>query len=541
MESNSMRVRKVVRCVAGIALLALASVKAMAEDPVPLDAATMAALGIVNEPATATASGRPPVAPNVGPWSWSSGTYQYDGSGNITAIGSQAFAYDTQGRLIAAKLTRPDVSGSIGHTYTYDDVGNMIARTESGSNPIQMTTSVATNHLTGLSVTYDAAGNVTQLQPPGQAYIYQYTYDALGSMQMAKVSNVSDETRQIHVYTASDERIWTYDLGEEKSHWTIRDLGGNVLRDFEDDGTTWTVSRDYIYRDGLLLAAVTPTNTLHYSLDHLGTPRVISDENRHRVGFHHYFPFGLEWLDNSGAQEEERKKFTGHERDRDPAGGLNGVDYMHARYYAPSMSRFLSVDPELNVEGTIAQPQKWNRYSYVLDNPMKYTDPNGREENLVGGGTIVNSSSQTVYIAFDGQMGTRSTDYVIPLKPGESSERFTFDADAVVVAPGQNISGATNGSFKVSAGSVEITDGKKGGLVLAGSAVYRGMKGRSAPEARSGYQSATQTPPQWRLTPERKGAGEKQRQQAASTLENRREQKTSERWEKIKDKLIFWR
>jgi len=100
---------------------------------------------------------------------------------------------------------------------------------------------------------------------------------------------------------------------------------------------------------------------------------------------------------------------------------------------------------------------------------MNKVDPDGREENMVGGGTIVNNSSQTVYIAFNTRMGTRSTDYVIPLKPGESAEKFTFDADAVVVAPGQNISGATNESFKVSAGSVEIKDGKKGSLVLAGS------------------------------------------------------------------------
>jgi hypothetical protein len=179
--------------------------------------------------------------------------------------------------------------------------------------------------------------------------------------------------------------------------------------------------------------------------------------------------------------------------------------------------------------------------SYVLNNPMKYTDPNGREENLVGGGTIVNSSSQTVYIAFDGQMGTRSTDYVIALKAGESSEQFTFDGDAVVVAPGQNISAATSGSFKVSAGSVEIKDGKNGSLVLTGSPTYFAMKNRFNPEARSGHQGAAQTPQQWRLTPEKKAEADKQRQQASSTLETRREQKKTERWDKIKDKLIFWR
>lgn len=59
-------------------------------------------------------------------------------------------------------------------------------------------------------------------------------------------------------------------------------------------------------------------------------------------------------------------------------------------------------------------------------------------------------------------MGAKDTslDVVIPLHPGESSETFTYDADAVVVAPDQNISGAEEGSFKVSAGTVEVKDGK---------------------------------------------------------------------------------
>jgi RHS repeat-associated protein len=230
----------------------------------------------------------------------------------------------------------------------------------------------------------------------------------------------------------------------------------------------------------------------------------------------------------------EPKKFTGHERN----GG--GRDYMHARYYEYSMGRFLSVDPYLDVNTSLSNPQRWNRYAYVSNNPMNKVDPNGREENLVGGGTIVNNSSQTVYMAFDTQMGTRSTDYVIPLKPGESSEQFTFDADAVVVGPGQNISGATNGSFKVSAGSVEIRDGKKGNLVLADSPVYFAMKNRSNPEARSGHQPASQTPQQWKLKPQTPAEAEKQRQQTAATVDTRREQKRSERWERIKDRLRFW-
>jgi len=48
---------------------------------------------------------------------------------------------------------------------------------------------------------------------------------------------------------------------------------------------------------------------------------------------------------------------------------------MHARYYDPSMGRFLSVDPMC---GLLDRPQGWNRYAYVMNNPLMYTDPTGR-------------------------------------------------------------------------------------------------------------------------------------------------------------------
>lgn len=51
-----------------------------------------------------------------------------------------------------------------------------------------------------------------------------------------------------------------------------------------------------------------------------------------------------------------------------------GHDYMHARYYNPNLGRFLSVDP---VGGEVGSSQSWNRYSYVLNNPLVMVDPFG--------------------------------------------------------------------------------------------------------------------------------------------------------------------
>jgi len=46
------------------------------------------------------------------------------------------------------------------------------------------------------------------------------------------------------------------------------------------------------------------------------------------------------------------------------------------RHYDPKMGRFLSVDPAMD-SAMLELPQSWNRYSYALNNPMKYTDPFG--------------------------------------------------------------------------------------------------------------------------------------------------------------------
>lgn len=52
----------------------------------------------------------------------------------------------------------------------------------------------------------------------------------------------------------------------------------------------------------------------------------------------------------------------------------DSTDFMHARYYSPNLGRFMSVDP---VGGTIGSSQSWNRYSYVLNNPLNLVDPTG--------------------------------------------------------------------------------------------------------------------------------------------------------------------
>jgi len=50
---------------------------------------------------------------------------------------------------------------------------------------------------------------------------------------------------------------------------------------------------------------------------------------------------------------------------------------MHARFCSPITGRFLSVDPVIDEKRALRQPQTWNRFSYVGNNPIHYTDPRG--------------------------------------------------------------------------------------------------------------------------------------------------------------------
>ena len=92
------------------------------------------------------------------------------------------------------------------------------------------------------------------------------------------------------------------------------------------------------------------------------------------VAYHAYLPFGAEAT--YFAQDFERMKFTGHERDlADPSSPADDLDYMHARHYNYLTGRFLSADL---VQGSPKRPQTWNRYAYAVGNPMRMVDPDGK-------------------------------------------------------------------------------------------------------------------------------------------------------------------
>jgi RHS repeat-associated protein len=69
-----------------------------------------------------------------------------------------------------------------------------------------------------------------------------------------------------------------------------------------------------------------------------------------------------------------RQRFTSKERDNE-----TGLDYFGARYYGSTQGRFTSVDPVKVTTARILDPQRFNLYAYVRNNPLKFIDPKGED------------------------------------------------------------------------------------------------------------------------------------------------------------------
>ena len=124
----------------------------------------------------------------------------------------------------------------------------------------------------------------------------------------------------------------------------------------------------------------------YYHLDAVGNVRAVTNQAGQVVERHDYLPFGEECTTgpcagNPGVDAGQPRKFTGKERDVE-----TGLDYFGARYYGSKIGRFTTTDPVYTWQENLVDPQRWNRYAYARNNPLRYTDPDGRAINLVAGG-----------------------------------------------------------------------------------------------------------------------------------------------------------
>jgi RHS repeat-associated protein len=81
-----------------------------------------------------------------------------------------------------------------------------------------------------------------------------------------------------------------------------------------------------------------------------------------------YFPYGEERVTRTADGTE---RFGTYQRD---AG--SGLDYAMNRHYSSTVGRFMSPDP-YEASAGVAEPQSWNRYGYVQNDPVNFRDPRG--------------------------------------------------------------------------------------------------------------------------------------------------------------------
>ena len=143
----------------------------------------------------------------------------------------------------------------------------------------------------------------------------------------------------------------------------------------------------------MLLKELEEEVTYLYHPDHLGSVSVVSDQKGLPYERVEYLPFGEVWIEETDpATGYIPFRFTSKELDEE-----TGLYYHGARYYEPTISRWMSADPagfalsNPNRSGySIIEAANW--YAYVSNNPVIYVDPTGMEGDLtietIGSGLI---------------------------------------------------------------------------------------------------------------------------------------------------------
>ncbi len=129
------------------------------------------------------------------------------------------------------------------------------------------------------------------------------------------------------------------------------------------------------YRLGGRLVALWQNGVLRYvHTDHLGSVSLLTDGSGKVVSgsVQRFFPFGKTRTGQPVLLPTDRN-FTGQSLDAN-TGLLYYGNAGYGRYYDPALGRFVQPDP---VVSDFADPQALNRYSYVRNNPLRYTDPSG--------------------------------------------------------------------------------------------------------------------------------------------------------------------
>jgi RHS repeat-associated protein len=292
-------------------------------------------------------------------------------NGNVTSITnnrdntrSQNFTYDALNRLATAQTQTTGVtipnSNCWGLTFGYDAWGNLLSGFTTGpagcGEPMPLNVSSTTsNQLVGYC--YDSAGNLLDQGSCPTTGPHAYVYNA--ENQMIGLSGATNTYR----YDGDGKRV-TKTQGA-KFYWY--GVGSDALDEMSD---SFVYTGEYVFFGGKRIARIDSSgNTGYYFVDHLGSSRVVTNPSGSILDDSDFYPFGGERPITSSSGNSY--KFTGKERDAE-----SGLDNFDARYNSSNLGRFMSPDPD-NAGASPDNPQSWNAYSYVLNNPVNATDPSG--------------------------------------------------------------------------------------------------------------------------------------------------------------------
>ena len=233
---------------------------------------------------------------------------------------------------------------------------------------------------------YDDNGNVVRLND------LELNWDFKDRLITVK----SDRSRAEYIYDHADRRVAKHvaDTGSSPGAPTVVHYVGEhyEVRDSTPVKYVYAGQRRIARIDRPLSRetdATTPSPSLrptirHIHQDHLGSTNVVSDAAGHLVEEVAYYPYGYpRYVHRQTAVESEPYKFSQKELDKE-----TGLQYFEARYLDGPLARFLSVDPALQrpLKGSLEDPQRLNAYSYSLNRPLVYGDPNGEAPHLLVGG-----------------------------------------------------------------------------------------------------------------------------------------------------------
>ena len=343
-------------------------------------------------------------------------TYEYDALGRRTkTVGGKEtteYTYDEVGDLIAQTTTG---SYDLALEYTYDLSGRMTgeSRTEKGKTVESAYTYDPLGQLTGFTrsdgitegYTYDAAGNMlTKTQSGVQT---EYTYNAANQL----TKSVTGGNTTAYTYdpngnltakqTATGTTRYTYNAlnllqsytGEDGYSETYTYNADCLLSSVTTPEATTSLTWDILNGDGVVLSETTGKTTTNYTY---GLERISALTGSNRTEYVYdargsvaaevsynnaWYTFGgtLGWKTITSKSytpfgEQIGEKTSGFGYNGEYCNAVTGQIYLRARFYEPEMNRFSQKDI---LRGDAADPVSLNRYAYVRNDPVNFIDPSG--------------------------------------------------------------------------------------------------------------------------------------------------------------------